>query len=292
MAELFGRACKLTVSTLDLTAFNTTFRVKFHVEKTLKPEPNKALIEVYNLSAEHRADLAELAPGKKSSKPKKGQTSTPLIGRVPVRLEVGYGEQTDLIYLGDLRTVDTEIVDADWVTAISSGDGERAFRTARINQSVGPKTPLRQTMSAVLKTLGLGEGNLAKVVQALQGGAVTLARGAVLSGPTARVLTDLCRSADLEWSIQDGAPQFVNLNKALQEKAIVLSAETGMIGSPSVDGQGLLKCKCLIIPGLRCGRIVVVDGLTVKGQYRIEKITYEGDTEGQEWYAELEGKRY
>jgi hypothetical protein len=288
MTELFGRSYALVVGSLQVTDFHFRFRV----EKSLKPEPNKCLIEIFNLSPEHRAELAEQAPGKASATKKKGKTASQVTGRVPVRLEAGYGDSIDLIYFGDLRTVDSEISGADWITAIASGDGERAYRTARVNQSVGPKTPLDQTLRAVLKTLGLGEGNLNSVVKALQGGSVTLARGAVLSGPSARVLTDLCRSADLEWSIQDGAPVFVNLNQALAEKAIVLSPSTGLVGSPSVDGTGLMKCKSLIIPGLRCGRVVVVDAASVKGSYRLEKIVYDGDNSGDPWYAELEGRRY
>lgn len=291
MTELFGRSWSLTVGTLDVSAFDFEFRV----EKTLNPVPNKCMVKVYNLSPDHRAALAELAPGKGTvKKPKKGgqQTSLPILGRVPCRLEVGYGEDKDLIFLGDLRTVDTESLEVDKATTISSGDGDKAYKTSRVNTSFGPKTPLKDAMSAVLKTLGLGVGNLSKVTQQLQSGSAVLARGAVLSGASAKVLTDLCRSADLEWSIQDSVPVFTNLNQALAEKAVVVNPRTGLIGSPSVDANGLMKCQTLIIPGLRCGRIVVLDSAQVKGNYRIEGIVYEGESAGPRWYAELTGKRY
>ena len=270
------------------------FDFSFRVEKTLKPEPNKCVIEVYNLSPKHRAQLAELAPGKGTvKKPKNGQkTSLPVLGRVPCRLEAGYGADKDLIFLGDLRTVDTELVDADKSTTITSGDGDKAYKSSRINISIGPKTSLRDAMAAVLKTFGLGTGNLNKVVQQLQNGSALLPRGAVLSGASARVLTDLCRSADIEWSIQDSVPVFTNLNKALSDKAVVLSPKTGLVGSPSVDANGIMKCQTLIVPGLRCGRIVIIDAAEVKGNYRIESIVYEGENAGQRWYAEVTGKRY
>ena len=292
MGALFDRRWALTVSTLEVDAFGIHFRV----EKTIKPEPNKVLIEVYNLNEEHRGTLQELAPGKKiKAKGRKGKTSPNLTGAVPVRLEAGYKEDgTDLIYLGDLRTVDSELTGPDWVTAVTSGDGERAFRTARINQAFGPKTPVRTALSAAVKALGLGNGNLASVVASLQlqGNANVYTRGVVLSGSAARALSDICRSANLEWSIQDGVVQFVDLNKALAQRAISLSSGTGLIGSPNVDGNGVLKAKTLMIPGMQCGRLVVVDSRQIQGQFRVEKIVTEGHSHGPDWGHEIEAKRY
>lgn len=293
MGALFNRKWALTVSTLEVDAF----AIHFRVEKTIKPEPNKVTIEVWNLNDDHRAALQELAPGKRVGKKagRKGKTSPNLTGSVPVRLEAGYAEDgTDLIYLGDLRTVDSELTGPDWITAITSGDGERAFRTARINQAFGPRTPVRTALSAAVKALGLGNGNLASVANALslQGTSTVYARGVVLSGSAARALTDICRSANLEWSIQDGVVQFVDLNKALAQRAVLLKAGTGLIGSPSVDGNGVLKAKTLMIPGLACGRLVVVDSRQIQGQFRVEKIITEGHSHGNDWGHDIEAKRY
>jgi hypothetical protein len=290
--ELFDRRFSLTVGTLEVSDFKCHFRI----EKTLKPEPNKALVEIWNLHPEHRALLGELAPGKKIRVGhKKGKTAPKLMGRVPVRLEAGYtGPGTDLIYLGDLRTVDTEISGADWITSISSGDGERAYRTSRINQTFQPKTPVSVALKKVVAALGLGQGNLNQILPtlSLQGGSKLLVGGLVMSGPAVRALTDLCRSADVEWSIQDGVLQFQDLNTALSGEAVYLSPDTGLIGSPSVDSAGVLKCKCLMMPQIRLGRIVVLEAAEIKGQFRVEGLVYEGDTHGDDWTIELTGRRY
>ena len=293
MGALFDRRWALTVSTLEVDAF----AIHFRVEKTIKPEPNKVLIEVYNLNEDHRAQLQELAPGKKVGKVSKrlGLTSPNVKGSIPVRLEAGYKQDgTDLIFLGDLRTVDSEISGPDWITTITSGDGERAFRTARINQAFGPRTPVRTALAAAVKALGLGNGNFQSVASTLQlqGAASVYARGVVLSGSAARALSDICRSANLEWSIQDGVIQFVDLNMALAQKAIQLTSDTGLIGSPNVDGNGVLKAKTLMIPGLTCGRLVVVDSRQIQGQFRVEKIITEGQSHGSDWGHEIEAKRY
>ena len=288
MTELFGRAWSLTIGTMDVSAFD----IKFRVEKTFDPLPNKAVVEVYNLSEEHRGQLAQLAPGKTSIAKKKGKAAPPILGQIPTRLEAGYGKDTALIFLGDLRTVDTEKNEGDWITTLTTGDAEKAYKSSRVNISIGPKTSLKQAMAAVLKTFGLGTGNLNKVVQQLQGGSSTLPRGAVLSGASAKVLTDLCRSADIEWSFQDSVPTFVNLGMALDGRATKITADTGMVGSPTVDANGIMKVKTLIIPNLRCGGLVVVDSEQVKGNYRVQKLTYSGSSFDQEWYCEIEANRY
>jgi hypothetical protein len=293
MGALFDRRWALTVSTLQVDAF----AIHFRVEKSIKPEPNKVLIEVYNLDENHRGQLQELAPGKLVGKKAKhkGKTSPNVKGSVSVRLEAGYAEDgASLIFLGDLRTVDSELTGPDWITAITSGDGERAFRTARISQAFGYKTPVRTALAAAVKALGLGNGNLASVASTLQlqGNATVYTRGLVLSGSVAMALNDICRSANLEWSIQDGVVQFTDLNTALAQKAIKLTSGTGLIGSPNVDGNGVLKAKTLMIPGLTCGRLVVVDSRQIQGQFRVEKIITEGHSHGPDWYHEIEAKRY
>jgi hypothetical protein len=289
-SELFLRTCRLVVGTLDVS----NFHIHFKIDKTLKPEPNKALVEIWNLSPEHQAQLSELAPGKKVAK-KKGKTSAALLGKIPVRLDAGYiGPGNDLLFLGDLRTVDTEVNGPDWVTSLTSGDGERAFRTARINKSFSPGVPVSKALEALVSALGVGRGNLSRVLSQLQlqGAARALVGGAVFSGPVARELTNFCRAADLEWSIQDGALQFVDLNTALADKAIVLTPETGLVGSPSVDAAGVMACKSLIMPGLRPGRIAVLKSREIKGQFRIESVSYDGDNYEGDWLAEVKGKRY
>jgi hypothetical protein len=180
------------------------------------------------------------------------------------------------------------------VTAVTSGDGERAYRTARINATFQAKTPVSVALKKVVASLGLGQGNLNQILPtlALQGGSKLLVGGLVMSGPAVRELTNLCRSADLEWSIRDNVLQFQDLNTALSGEAVHLTPDTGLVGSPSVDAAGVLKCKCLMMPQIRLGRIVVLEAAEIKGQFRVEGLIYEGDTHGDDWTIELTGRRY
>lgn len=276
--ELFERRCTVVVDTLELQGFD----VSFEVVKTLKPEPNTCDVSVYNLTASHRAQLQELSEVK--GRPTQG---------IPCRIEAGYASGTSLIWLGDLREVETRYESPDWVTRVSSGDGEKGWKNARDHVSFGPRTPLDTALRAMARALGVGEGNLSKFVAKLkQAGVASFPHGTVLSGATSRELRDFARSAGLEVSIQDGALQFLDRGAVLEGDALYLSPQTGLIGSPSVDNKGVLTCECLMVPDVRPGRLLVMESAGVKGGYRITRATCRGQTDGEAWGWELEATRY
>lgn len=279
MTVLFDRRVTVTVGTIQFTDLDVAFKV----EKTLKPLPNTCELSIWNLTQDHQAQLEQLRPRAK------GAVTT----GVPCKIEAGYESVTSLIWLGDLRTVDTVRDGADWVTHLTSGDGEKAWKNAKLHISFGPKTSLDTALRAMARALGVGEGNLSKVVSKLkQAGSAIYPQGTVISGPVQRELRAFAESADLEVSIQDGSLQFIDRGKALGGSALLLNNDTGLLDSPTVDNEGVLTAKMLMIPGVRCGSLVTIDAERIKGTYRIEKATWNGDTASQEWSVEIEAKRY
>jgi hypothetical protein len=284
LARLFTRKARIIVGTSASTGVAVEqHRCAFAVEKTLKPEPNTCTLQVWNLSRAQRAAIEEM-------KPSKGKPTG-----VPVLIEAGYDETgTSQIFLGDLRTVFSAREGPDWITTVESGDGEKATATARINVALGRKTSPEVALRAIVKALGLKPGNLTTALQKLKrsGVAQLFTHGVTLSGSASYHMTNFCKSADLEWSIQDGAIQILDRGKTLAKTAVRLSSETGLVESPTVDHKGVLSCKMLMIPDVRPGSLLVLDSLTVKGNYRIEKAKWSGDTHGKDWTIEVEAKRY
>lgn len=271
----------ITIDTLRLQGH----RVAFTVEKTLTEEPNVCEVAIWNLNEEHRAQLEELERKKEA---KRG---------IPARIEAGYKEGFSQIWFGDLRSAKSEYDKPDWVTKISSGDGEKAFKNSRINIAMGKNTPMRTALRAILKELGLGTGNIWRIESQLKkvGATSVFAHGKVLSGPCAKHLTDICRSADLEWSVQDGTVQFLDRGQVLDAKAVLLRGEpnTGILEGASVDNDGILTVTTLMIPDIRLGGLLVVDSKRIKGNYRVEKATWRGDTHGtSDWTIEIQAARY
>lgn len=270
--KLFGRKIRVVVSTIEITELT----MLFNVVKTLKPEPNRAELTIYNLNPSNRSKLEQMV-------------------QAPVQIEAGYQDGMSVLFLGDLRTAITVHQGPDYITKLSSGDGERAVKTARVNVSLKKGSAgADKVLEAVAKSLGVGDGNLKQALAVIKaaGLADLFSEGTVIFGSAFREMTTICHSLGLTWSIQDGKLQILEKKKALEGQAIKINERTGLIGSPTVDNKGVLTCQTLLIPDVFPGRLMVLESERIQGQYRIESCQYTGDTRGQDWYIQIEGKRY
>lgn len=300
--RLFGRSVRLVIGAptdptvqvqADFNQKNTSgldisgMSIAFVIEKSLVPtEPNTASIKVRNLAQNSREMLSKASS-------------------LTVLLEAGYQGATAQLYFAGARAAYTTREGADYVTHIESSDTIARPKTLKatkkippgsttgsIYRTTGARIPVTQAFKTLSDSLGIKFGNAALAL-ANSNMAVTAVNGSALLGNSARRMTDLCRSAGLEWSIQDGELQLLAVGQALSTvKAIEVNSQTGLINSPAVDSQGALEIETLLIPGLAPGVLIKVDSLFVQGGFRIEKIRYEGNTHGQEWYARMAAAKY
>ncbi len=245
----------------------------FSVKKTLKKAANTVDLKIHNLGKSSRSIIEQ-------------QIVT------TVQLDAGYKDGTSTIFLGDLRSHATEKDGTDMVTRLACGDGEKAIQTSRVNLSMRKGSTTAQVLQSLAAALGVGPGNLAQALPKLAPFGDMFSLGTVLSGSAAREMTRVLSSVGFTWSIQNGALQILALKTALAGTALLLNAKTGLIGSPSVDKDGVLSCKCLMIPDVFPGRLMVLDGKRLQGQYRIEETTHAGDTHGTDWGIDIKAKRY
>jgi hypothetical protein len=269
--SLFKREIRVIVDTLDITGLD----VKAVIKSNLRPEPNTCDLQIINLNRDHRSQLEQ----KKSA---------------VVQIEAGYENATSVLFVGNLRTSLSVEEGPDIITSLNSGDGERAIRSARINVSIHKDTKTIDVLQTIVRALGIEEGNLNDAVTLLQtsGIADIFSEGTVISGSASREMTNICRTAGLSWSVQKGKLQLLPLRTALAGLAIKLSGKTGLIDKPTVDTNGVLTARTLMIPDLIPGRKIVLESERLSGQYRVEECTYSLDTAGSDWYIELTGKRY
>ena len=271
---LFSRAYRLIAGDLDLSNLDVSFKVT----KTLKPAPNTCEIQIRNLKETSRLSLA-----------------SPKNGKLSVSLDAGYTNNVSRLYFGEVRSAQTTKTGGHtFVTEISTGDSEKALASVSLVRPVGPGEKTGDVLRALVTALGVGAGNVNDVANALASrgyGQIHGKTGTVLHGNVALQITDLCRSCNLEWSIQDGNIQILDRGFALKGKAIELSETSGLLEGATVDSKGVLQCKTLLIPELKPGVLVVMKSENIRGGYRIESVDYSGDTRDKEWYCTLHAKR-
>jgi hypothetical protein len=278
---LFNRKIRVTIATPikgDFAAVSTNvveienLRVQFKVDKGLGKEPNQCEVVVTNLSPERRAQV-QTRGGK-------------------FILQAGYESGIRQLFIGDIRTLDHLRDGPNWHTKISSGDGERAFRFARVNESFKGGVTVGDVVNVLASALGLGLGNVPLVVDQLSAQYVN---GFSAFGSASRELTRVLSGQKLSWSVQDGELLILRDNEDTGRMIPDLSPSSGLIGSPEFGAAEknkgpVVKFKSLLDGRIKPGGRVKLNSLRYTGEVRVTKLSHSGDTAGGDWYTACEGE--
>lgn len=264
-------------------------RVHFEVSKTVESAPNVAVIKIFNLSPINEAKI-------------KNEFDE-------VLLNAGYEGALRLVFRGNIKHVYRYRDKSDYITEIEAGDGDKDFRSATMNETLAAGTTNAQLVDRAVGSFKTNGGTTKGAVQINDRARL---RGKVISGNTRDVLHDVARESGANWSIQDGQLVIVKANGVLPDDAIVITADTGMLGAPEINDKGI-AVKCLLNPQLRVNGAIKLDNNGIKakrqkaqalgkkqedqkepvrldpdGIYKVLKITHKGDTRGQDWVSEIE----
>lgn len=276
--EVFDRDYRLVVEYAGLgLEIKPPFQVLFSVSKNLKPEPNKASFKIWGLNRQHVSTLESMK-------------------RAYVEFAAGYKGAMSTIYLGELRVGMTVDEPPDFgIVVLETADSEAAYGKSRVNKSFAKGVTTDAVLSAVATQIGVKPGNLAdakrKISAVFSGVGNRFPKGAVLSGSATREMTAICRSLNLEWSIQDGKLQILEKGRVLEGQAILLNARSGMIGQPTIDNKGIVSVVSALQPDVFPGRQIMIEGKRLKGRFRAEETEHSGDFRGDTWQVSIKGKR-
>jgi hypothetical protein len=264
----------------------TDLRFTFKVTKNLAKEPNTAEVELWNLSEQTRAEMQDKV--------------------LRVTLEAGYGDDLSTVFVGDSRHVDSAPEGPDWKTKIELGDGERAYRHGRVRESFRAGARVTAVLQKVADSMQLDSTQVLGV-DGLRGRQYVA--GYVAHGRASRELDKILKGYGYEWSVQDGKLQVLAPEAATAESVVDLSAESGLVGSPTMNtpsptqqldpftgkvktrrGKPTLKARALLRPDIKPGRRVLVTSVTgIHGLFKVTEAVHSGDTRGSDWYTDFEG---
>lgn len=290
MAKFFMRETSLLVGDPATGGLEIKdLRFSFTIELSLVGFPNMGNIKVYNL--------------KQSSRNKIKEEFTKIF------LYAGYEGNTSLIFSGNIVNVTHEKSGPDWITTLFCGDALKSINQSTINKTLPPGA----TTESILDELVAGMDGVTKGVTEGLKDCLTkkrsLLRGLVLSGNIKDWLTKLSENCGFDFSINNDVLETTIKGKPLNdEPVVIISQETGMIGSPELTEVGL-KVKSLLLPQLKLGRRIEIKSISSKinignlifrkipptlgeGVYRIDKITHVGDTRENDWFSEIEARNF
>lgn len=259
----FGRRWKLDISNDQETLSIEQLRVAFEIDKTINEKPNPAKIQIWNLNRDHINQLL-------SQDYKK------------VALSVGYGELRQ-IYVGDITKTRIQREGLDFVLTLECSDGHQAYTQSRAKTTLKAGATDKQIVEELQKTMPKVQTGAIDIPNQRK-----LPRGRVLNGNSRDILTKIACNNNADWSIQDGALIFLPKDKVLNDDAVLISQDTGMINAPEQTDEGL-ELTCLLNPALQIGGLVKVESIIdyFNGEYKIIKLAHSGDGIGGDWHSKM-----
>lgn len=201
-----------------------------------------------------------------------------------VQLYAGYGDAAGLIFLGDITRSGYFKERPDTRLEIESGDGQAAR-----GKSISTTLKGEQKLGGVLQTLAEAAG-LKLDTSGLDLNTSLPSTGSIsLSGQALTQVNRVARANRLDWTIEDGRIIVTQRGEATQLPALVISPDTGLIGSPSPGDGGRLIVRTLLNPELRLRRIIKLESRDYQGWYLVRRIKHFGDSGwSAEYYTEVE----
>lgn len=275
-------------------------RFSFKIEKTLSETLNNSTLSIYNLNKSSRQIVA-----------------TP---NNAVILKAGYIGDVGAVtcFVGIVRRCLTVRDGVDWRTDLELDDGMIAYRDSKHSISFAPGTRGEDVLRGVSARFNLPVRQFPEIDGKIY------PQGFAFVGRTREAMASVCNYLGLEWSIQNQEIQVIKKGGSVKQTAIVLSSDTGMIGSPaleaktmsekaaadagiSVNDAGVIKrpkeddkgevkerlevqgykVASLLQPTIEPGHVVKLQAEGIDGWFKVEKLTHTGDTHGSDWKTEL-----
>lgn len=235
-------------------------RMQFKADKTGRIAPNKARLTIFNMTRESRAFI---------------ESANQII------VEAGYDEQISTWFVGDVRDVQATRKGADVHTVIELGDGETRLTQSVSSVTFTPGATVNDILDRLESDLGIRVG----VASFPETFAVT--EPLSFFGRTQDILERFAEYSGAWISVQDGELQVTPRDGDTGESAVLLSSDTGMVGSPARKKR-VWHVRSLLNPGLRPRRLVEVRSREVSGVGIVRKLGIDLDTHGAPWFCDVE----
>lgn len=265
--KYWGRHYKLTIGIgSQAVTIMPPFRISFNVDKSIKGGINKAKVRIWGLKESTRLSLV------------KDEQSPDYL---PIELMVGYGDNLELLFKGSVRKGEFSREGANFINLLECFDGGVDIVKGFTN------TVVKSKHDAIMASLG------DMVNTSLGSVSITgdLIRPVVLVGNSSDLITSQL-SEDYDFFIDNEQLFVIKNDEVTASYAPLVSASTGLLNTPIIN-KGVLPFRTMINPSLKLANLCKVESKynpEINGVYRIEQMTYTGDSKGADWIQVVSGR--
>lgn len=280
MAESFTKKVIETHLTLASGSFGGQGNTKIirglatdvSIERPGLPDKDKARVKIYNLPLQEMEQLTTLA-----FKPLQVRKNI-------IRILAGSENNLSEVFNGDITSAFGNFNNApDPVFEIEALCGYYASIQPSSPTSISGSTPVADVISKVAQQIGYSFINQ---------GVTSSLRNAVLNGSPMEQAINAAKQVGAQLLVNDTTMTLLNANEALSGNAVLLNKETGMIGYPTFNNEGIIV-KSLYNNAFKFNGLVKVESIVPKatGVWRITKLTHNlsaFNSQGGQWISEIE----
>jgi hypothetical protein len=304
---LWNRKWKILITDKnDKEALNMSdLHCTFEVHKRPAQGGSYAVINIYNLTDETEKKLIQEADrvileagyhGTISANPNEGILNN--LENEPGDEVSYYGKIFDgkVIYPSRHKENNT-----DYILTLACIDGDQPLHFNYIAKSVNRGLNQRRIVETACN-----EGKVKMPITKVSDGLSeqVLPRGKVFFGKPTDYIDNVCRGNNAIYYVEDGAVNVYKLTDVAKDEALVISPETGLIGTPSQTTDGV-KFTILLNPSIHIETRIKIANSEINEQtqlpgqaqrplddewiYQCIELTHRGDTRGNTWYTDIVG---
>lgn len=247
-------------------------RVSFNINKDLEKAENKATVNIYNVNEDSYKMLQKI-----------NETYY-------INVCIGYGDGSkSQIFYGNIEKSTYTRDRSDWILSIDSKDGQDVIQNSIINKSYSGNMTVKDMLLNMIDssnelTKDVFSNTKKWIIEKLSTNNKKTQNGLSISGRLLDEANKLLKEVGASLSIQDGKAQVIFVNSNNKTDIVLLSPNTGLIGSPINKGadEGI-EFKCLLIPLINPGGLVKIESRYIADYFRVDKVQFKGDTHGNDW---------
>lgn len=158
-------------------------------------------------------------------------TRNAIIKDAKIEIFAGYNGIYRLISIGDIVTVSNRNPSTDWETKITWGDGQRAYLDTNFSKSYKEGVKVQTILDDLVNSFGIAV-NTVGIEGQING-------GLSVDGKTKDLLNSFTKDYGIEWTIQDEVVQVVNGGEPVDNEAILINIDTGLLEFPQISEKGI-----------------------------------------------------
>lgn len=307
-------------NTTDEQAGSLSLRMVFEVRATDQGAvPNIAIVRVYNPSPQTaKKIMKEYSRMVLSAGYRAGRFGTIFDGQIKM---VKYGKETPVDSFLDIYAADGDLAINNAVVNIyldkSLTQKKRWDAIARVLTRYG--VTIGEDASTWSPESGGGSGAEGAGSAAAAGGGPAQPRGAIVSRMWADEAEEIRKTNRKVWFVENGELILVDANGSRKGEVVVLNGETGLIGFPTQQSDGI-EARMLLNPSIHLRQRVKIDNesinqaaaapgagipggalfpfpstpiyqapISADGTYTVLLVEHRGDTRGNDWFTEIVG---